>query len=79
VPEFEKANAFILPHHEGMYDKVHVGGLCEINKLPALLRLLKPDSGRLVVPSGSELLCLTRKGNKVCCVLPPATAPRLSQ
>eukprot|EP00892_Ulva_mutabilis_P011656 jgi/Ulvmu1/8863/UM049_0045.1 len=62
---FEQGNAFILPHHEGLYDRVHVGGLCDASKLPALLKLLRPGSGRLVVPCSSELLCLTRTGSKI--------------
>lgn len=64
---FERGNAFILPHHEGRYDRVHVGGLCDADRLPTLLRLLRPGTGRLVVPCNSELLCLTRSGNKVRC------------
>lgn len=38
---------------------MHVGGLCALDKVPALLKLLKPEGGRLVVPSGPELLSIT--------------------
>lgn len=56
---FEQGNAFILPHHERRFDRVHVGGLADPAKLPALARLLKPGGGRLVVPCGPELLGIT--------------------
>lgn len=64
---FELGNAFLLPHHEGTFDKIHVGGLCPAAKLPTLLRLLKPSGGKLVVPTGVELLCITKTGSEVCC------------
>lgn len=64
-PTFEQGNAFILPEHEGLYDKVHVGGLCELYKLPILMKLLKPGTGRMVVPCESKLFCFKRTGDKV--------------
>ena len=62
---FEQGNAFILPHHEGKFDRVHVGGLCDLAKLPALIKLLKPEKGRIVVPCGPELLAVTIEHGKV--------------
>ena len=62
---FEAGNAFILPQHEGKFDRVHVGGLCTPAKLPALVKLLKPEGGRLVVPCGPELLAVTVTPDKV--------------
>jgi protein-L-isoaspartate O-methyltransferase len=54
-----------LPHHEGNFDKVHVGGLCALEKVPAILKLLKPEGGRIVVPSGPDLLSITVVNGKV--------------
>ena len=67
---FEHGNAFILPQHEGRFDRVHVGGLCALDKVPALLKLLKPAGGRLVVPSGPELLSITVSHGKARVLLP---------
>ena len=64
-PTFEQGNAFILPDHEGLYDKVHVGGLCDLHKLPVLMKLLKAGTGRLVVPCENKLFCFSRTGTKV--------------
>lgn len=50
--------------HVGAYDRIHVGASCTPEKLPALVDLLAPTGGVIVVPvHPSDLRCITKHAN----------------
>lgn len=59
---FEVRDVFLpAPRHRGKYDRVHVGAACPPEKLGALLSLLSPEGGRMVVPVvPSDLRVITK-------------------
>lgn len=59
---FEVRDVFLpAPRHRGKYDRVHVGAACPPEKLGALLGLLSPEGGRMVVPVvPSDLRVITK-------------------
>lgn len=50
--------------HVGAYDRIHVGASCIPDKLPALVDLLAPSGGVIVVPvHPSDLRCIVKHPN----------------
>ena len=49
---FEVADAFIAceTDHKGLYDRVHVGGSCPRSRAYSLLKFLKPEGGKIIIP-----------------------------
>lgn len=61
---FELHNVFMpSPRHRGQYHKVHVGATCPEDRLSALLSLLQPTGGQLMVPVGSDLRVITKRAD----------------
>lgn len=45
---------------QGRYDRVHVGAACPADRLPELLRLLKPSGGLLMAPVDNDLRVIVK-------------------
>jgi protein-L-isoaspartate O-methyltransferase len=60
---FEQGDVFLLAvgRLRGRFDRVHVGGCVPASRLPALLALLKPEGGAIVVPVAPSDLRLVRR------------------